>query len=159
MGLEYGNFTDWNVALPVENSTFVSCVDSVEGKCHAQIEGGNTLSRIFFEPLPIDPNCFLKSSLCLSFDYRVTISSTNISEAEVVFEMNFLFPALRSIETWVIPLTSLLIDTSLQSVWTTQWITVPSNSFPVEFLATITNATNYLELDNFQWTDGACPTF
>ena len=156
MGFEFGNFTGWNVSLPVENSTFVSCVNSVEGNCHAQIEGGDSISRLFFKPLSTDPNCFVKSFMCLSFDYRVTVLDFNISTAAVEFVIGYFSPFGQA-ESWYIPLTSFLLDSTFQSVWTTQWITVPVTSFPVEFDATITNVTNYLELDNFQWTDGACP--
>ena len=155
MGFENGNLNYWNVSSPVGNSTYVSCVNSVQGNCHAQIEGGDEIVRVFYQPLATDPNCFVKSWLCLSFDYRVTILNSNISAAELAFEMLFSSPYLAD-ETWSLPLTSLQFDSSLQSVWTTHWIAVPSYSFPVKFIAYTTGDANYLELDNFQWKDGKC---
>ena len=155
MGFEDGNFTGWEVYLQQDNSSFVSCVDSLWGFCHAQIEGGDLISRVFAEPQPSDTSCAVKDSMCLSFDFRVdalfTLNST------VDFAALYSSPA-GHYEIWSVPTSSLLFGGLSQSNWMNHGITVPRFSFPIKLIASMENTTSsYLALDNFQWMDGACP--
>ena len=157
MGFEYGNFTEWNITSPPDNSKFVSCVGSVQGNCHAEMEGEGSISRVFLQPETLDPTCFVKNWLCLSFDFRVTVLDTN-PDSRVQFSVSDVKLIPWETMVWDIPINSLVSYAGTnQTIWTTKWITVPADVFPIEFNAIFTSSRDILKLDNFQWTDGACP--
>ena len=154
MGFEDGNFTGWNVTVQQSGSSFVSCVDSLWGLCHALIQGGDLISRLFVEPQPSDTSCVVKDSMCLSFDFRVDALGSRNSTVD--FATLYSSPA-GHIEVWSVPTSSLSFDGLPQSNWMTYGISVPQYSFPIKLIATMENTSSYLALDNFQWMDGACP--
>ena len=155
MGFETGNFSGWNVTALVMNASAVACVDSVWGDCHASIQGGGQLSRIFDEPKPTAySHCFVKDSFCLSFNYRVHRLKFDNSMAR--FETVFDFP-FGPYETWNVPTGSLQYNGgSNLSQWMAHAITIPRSAFPIHVSATLQNTSNWLDVDNFQWADGAC---